>query len=47
MRLLREQSVLIVPGEAFGVDRFVRIGYGHPKLLEGLGLIQQTLAALV
>jgi aspartate/methionine/tyrosine aminotransferase len=47
MKLLHEQSVLIVPGDAFGVDRYVRIGYGNPKLLEGLELINRTLKALL
>lgn len=27
-RLIREKSVLIVPGDHFGMDRFLRIGYG-------------------
>jgi len=44
-RLLEDHSVLIVPGEAFGLDGFVRIGYGHPQLLEGLPLISAVLTA--
>ena len=29
-RLRREKSVLIVPGDHFGLDRFVRISFGLP-----------------
>jgi len=47
MKLLREQSVLIVPGDAFGLDRYVRIGYGNPKLVEGLELVNLTLKTLL
>jgi aspartate/methionine/tyrosine aminotransferase len=46
MRLKDEQSVLIVPGGAMGMDRFVRIGYGNPKLLTGLDLINKTISSL-
>ena len=28
MRLLKEKSVLIVPGDHFGMDGYLRIGYG-------------------
>ena len=27
-RLLKEKSVLVVPGDHFGMDHFLRIGYG-------------------
>jgi aspartate/methionine/tyrosine aminotransferase len=30
-RLLREQSVLIVPGEQFGMEGFVRLGFGYDR----------------
>ncbi len=46
MRLLQEHSVLVVPGEAFGADRYLRIGYGNPRLLEGLALINETIERL-
>lgn len=46
MRLLEEHSVLVVPGDAFGVDRYLRIGYGNPRLLEGLALINETIERL-
>ena len=29
-RLLKEKSVLMVPGDHFGMDNFLRIGYGAP-----------------
>jgi hypothetical protein len=29
-KLLREKSVLVVPGDHFGMDRYLRIGYGPP-----------------
>ena len=29
-RLRREKSVLIVPGDHFGLDRFLRISFGLP-----------------
>ncbi len=37
-RLREQKSVLIVPGDHFGMDGYLRIGYGEPReyLLEGL-----------
>lgn len=46
MKLLKEHSVLVVPGDAFGADKYLRIGYGSPLLLEALDLIEPTLDAL-
>jgi len=45
MKLLHEKSVLIVPGDCFGMDHFIRLGYGAEKdyLLAGLDLIDETL----
>lgn len=35
-RLRTEQSVLVVPGDHFGMDGYLRIGFGsHPELLTG------------
>lgn len=35
-RLRTEQSVLVVPGDHFGMDGYLRIGFGsHPELLSG------------
>ena len=38
-----EKSVLVVPGDLFGMDSFIRIGYGAEKtcLLEGLDYIEE------
>jgi aspartate/methionine/tyrosine aminotransferase len=38
-RLLREKSLLIVPGDQFGLDHYLRISFGlpHEYLLGGLG----------
>jgi len=46
LRIKDEQSVLIVPGEAAGMDGFVRIGYGNPQLLSGLDRINKTILSL-
>jgi aspartate/methionine/tyrosine aminotransferase len=46
MRVLQEHSVLLVPGDAFGLDGYLRIGYGHPRLMEGLELVNETLEDL-
>jgi hypothetical protein len=42
-KLIQEKSVLIVPGDHFGMDKFIRISYGLPQnyLTEGLKRIQQ------
>src|SRR5947209_15177510 len=47
-RLLKEKSTLIVPGDQFGMDGYIRIGMGHagPYLSEGLGRIDGVLRAL-
>jgi aspartate/methionine/tyrosine aminotransferase len=47
MKLLHEQSVLVVPGDAFGIDYHLRIGYGHPRLADGLARIDATLDSLI
>lgn len=47
MRILKEKSVLIVPGDAFGSNGHVRIGYGHPKLEDGLTLIDEVIVSLM
>ena len=46
LRIKDEQSVLIVPGEACGLDGYVRIGYGNPDLMKGLERINRTLESL-
>lgn len=47
-RLRTEKSVLIVPGDHFGMDGFLRIGYGPPMehLREGLSRLQQVLESV-
>ena len=44
-RLLNEKSVLIVPGDHFGMDGYMRIGYGPEKeyLMAGLTLMHQLI----
>lgn len=46
--LLEEESVLVVPGDQFGMDGFLRIGFGIPadELREALGRIARRLASL-
>ena len=47
-RLLREKSVFIVPGDHFGMDRYLRISYGLPEdyLTAGLDRIHELIAEL-
>jgi aspartate/methionine/tyrosine aminotransferase len=47
-RLRKEKSVLIVPGDHFGMDRFVRISFGlpHDYLKRGLDRIHELIAEL-
>lgn len=47
-RLIREKSVLIVPGDHFGMDKFIRISYGLPQdyLTEGLERIRQLVTEI-
>ncbi len=48
-RLLHEKSVLVVPGDHFGMDRFLRIGYGPPPeyLRQALDLINEVLESTI
>jgi hypothetical protein len=47
-RLLKEKSVLVVPGDHFGMDRYLRIGYGPAPdyLQQGLELVREVIAEL-
>lgn len=47
-KLIQEKSVLIVPGDHFGMDKFIRISYGLPQdyLIEGLNRIQQLVTEI-
>jgi len=47
-RLLKEKSVLIVPGDHFGMDGYLRLGYGERSdyLQRGLDRLHELLASL-
>ncbi|HIC89910.1 MAG TPA: aminotransferase class I/II-fold pyridoxal phosphate-dependent enzyme, partial [Anaerolineae bacterium] len=47
-RLRREKSVLVVPGDHFGIDHFFRISFGlpHDYLIAGLNRIHELIAEL-
>lgn len=47
-RAIREQSLLIVPGDHFGMDGFVRLNYGVPTdhLHEGLDRLDRVLSTV-
>jgi aspartate/methionine/tyrosine aminotransferase len=47
-RLRDEQSVLVVPGDHFGMDRYIRIGFGSDPahLTRALDLVGETLDAI-
>jgi aspartate/methionine/tyrosine aminotransferase len=45
MRLLNEKSVLLVPGEHFGMPEYLRFGFGYSaeKLRDGLGRLDEII----
>jgi len=47
-KFIQEKSVLIVPGDHFGMDRFIRISYGLPQdyLTEALNRIQELVSQM-
>ena len=47
-KLLREKSVLTIPGDAYNMDHHLRLGYGEEreKLIAALSLIGETLDEL-
>jgi len=47
-RLMKEKSTLIVPGDHFGMDGYMRIGYGPPKeyLTAGLNRVDEMIRQL-
>ncbi len=47
-RLIQEKSVLVMPGDHFGLDGYLRISFGLPKsyLKEGLDRIYQLIASI-
>ncbi len=48
LRLIRDKNVLVVPGDCFGMDRFVRISFGLPQdyLQAGLTRIHELITGL-
>ena len=48
-RLRVEKDVLVVPGDHFGMDHYLRIGFGNPKdeLLDGLRRIREAFDQVV
>jgi aspartate/methionine/tyrosine aminotransferase len=48
MKLIKEQSVMVVPGDHFGLDGFLRISFGLPAdyLVRGLDAISEVLSKL-
>jgi aspartate/methionine/tyrosine aminotransferase len=48
-KLRVEKDVLVVPGDHFGMDRYVRLGFGNPEdeLLEGLSRIREAFDEVV
>jgi aspartate/methionine/tyrosine aminotransferase len=47
-RCINQQSLLIVPGDHFGMDGFIRLNYGVPAdhLREGLARLDATLGTV-
>src|SRR6185436_9448363 len=47
-RIREEQSVLLVPGEMFGIGRGLRFGFGYDieHTMKGLARVDETLAAV-
>ncbi len=43
-KLRVDKDLLVVPGDHFGMDRFLRVGFGNPRdeLMEGLGRIAEA-----
>ena len=48
-KLRVEKDVLVVPGDHFGMDQYLRLGFGNPRdeLLEGLGRIREAFDEVV
>jgi aspartate/methionine/tyrosine aminotransferase len=46
MQLIHDKSVLVAPGDVFGMDGYFRVGYGSRRLLPGLARIGEKLAEL-
>jgi aspartate/methionine/tyrosine aminotransferase len=48
-RLMKEKSVLLVPGDQFGLDKGIRVGFGYDiqKTLKGLAMMEELIRKLV
>jgi aspartate/methionine/tyrosine aminotransferase len=48
-RLRKESSVLLVPGEHFGLDKGIRVGFGYDiqKTMKGLALMEEMVRKLL
>ena len=48
MKLLQEKSVLIIPGDHFGLDKYIRVSYGlsHDYLNGGLARISEVISEI-
>lgn len=47
-KILREKSVLIIPGDHFGMEKYIRVSYGLPRdyLIRGLDRIGEVITEL-
>jgi len=47
-KIRAEKSMLVVPGDHFGMDHYLRLGFGNPidELMDGLGRISDTFKEL-
>jgi aspartate/methionine/tyrosine aminotransferase len=47
-QLRKESSVLLVPGDQFGLDKGIRVGFGHDiqKTVKGLALMEEIVRRL-
>ena len=48
-RLREESSVLLVPGDHFGLDKGIRVGFGYDiqKTMKGLALMEEMVRKLL
>ena len=48
-KLRKESSVLVAPGDQFGLDKGIRVGFGYDiqKTMKGLALMEENIRRLV
>jgi aspartate/methionine/tyrosine aminotransferase len=48
-RLMKEKSVLLVPGDQFGLEKGIRVGFGYDiqKTLKGLAMMEEIIRGLM